>query len=82
VAGEDGLRTSEALEQVRSREEGLLLLYPISRYSKGQTKDAGICLTTRTQTGSPSSVWPWPCPGSDSPATRRYIVGSAGAVTG
>jgi hypothetical protein len=41
VAGEDGLRTSEALEQVRSREEGLLLLYPISRYSKGQTKDRG-----------------------------------------
>lgn len=82
TTGQDRLRTSEALEQVRPKEEGLLLLYPISRYSAGQTKDRVDLFDSPERDGVTVIGLAVALPWSDSPATRRYIVGSAGAVTG
>ena len=84
---EDGLRTSEALEQVRPREEGLLLLYPISRNSKagsprrGEQKRVDL-FDDPDRDGATVIGLAVALPHSDSPATRRYVVGSAGPVTG
>lgn len=82
TTGEDRLRTSEALEQVRPKQEGLLLLYPISRNSKGETKDRDDLFDDPARDGVTVIGLAVALPWSDSPATRRYIVGSAGPVTG
>jgi hypothetical protein len=90
ISQEKGVSYAVALRHRRDPQEGLLLLYPISRYSRPRETS-----TTTVRKGPPKqNLFDNPqergetviglavsFPASDSPATVRYMVGSAGPVS-
>ena len=77
-----GLRYGEALRSVRSRDEALLLIYPISRFSRPtpQHEKNRRLLFDDPDRGQTVIGVALVFPESDSAATIEYLVGSVGAL--
>ncbi|MET8310918.1 Z1 domain-containing protein [Micromonospora sp. NPDC005173] len=91
AAAARGVSYSVALRQQRPPEEGLLLLYPISRWSRPRDVSANAdrkkepkrrLFDDPMREGLTVIGLAIAFPASDSLATVRYVVGSAGPVTG